>query len=105
MEASEEYFRERISKVNQTIEGIGTAMTQSAQLISELVKVRQNQAPRQFSQDFFQNMYPYITNQNGLASCPLNYASYAAGSNLSLESYLKSPYDRNFSNISTQTKD
>ena len=91
--------------MNQTTEGIGTTIIQSVQFISKLIKVRQNQAPRQFSQDFFQNMNPYITNQNGLASCPLNYASYAAGSNLSLESYLKFPYERSFSNISLPRKD
>ena len=90
MEASEENFKERISKVNKTIEGIGTAITQSVQLLSELVKVRQNPAPRQYPQEFFQNMNPYITNQNGLASSPLNYASYAAGSNfLTLFCYIQ----------------
>ena len=105
MEASKENFKECISKVNKTIEGIGTAVTQSVQLHSELIKVRQNRAPRQLPQEIFQNMNPYITNQNGLASPPLNYASYAAGSNLSSESYLKSPYDRSFSNFSTPRKD
>ena len=50
-------------------------------------------------------MNPYITNQNDLATPPLNYASYAAGSNLSSESYLKSPYDRSFSDFSTPRKD
>ena len=102
MELSEENFKECISKVNKTIEGIEAATTQ---LLSELVKVRQNPAPRQFPQEIFQNMNPYISNQNGLASPPLNYASNAAGSNLSSESYLKSPYDRSFSNFSTLRKD
>ena len=35
MEASEENFKECISKVNKTIEGIGTAVTQSIQLLSK----------------------------------------------------------------------
>ena len=39
MEASEENFKECISKMNKTIEGIGTAITQSVQLLSQLVKV------------------------------------------------------------------
>ena len=91
--------------MNQTTEGIGTTIMQSVQFISKLIKVRQNQAPRQFSQEFFQNMNPYITNQNGLASSPLNYTSYANGSNLSSESYLKFPYERSFSNISMPRKD
>ena len=105
MEASEENFKERISKVNKTIEGIGTAITQSVQLLSELVKVRQNPATCQFPQEIFHNMNSCITNQNGLASPPLNYASYAAGSNLSSESYLEFPYDRSFSNFNTPRKD
>ena len=46
-----------------------------------------------------------ITDQNGLASPPLNYVSYATGSNFSSESYLKSPYDRSFSNFNTPRKD
>ena len=87
MEAYEENFKECISEVNKTIEGIGTAK-QSVQLLLELVKMRQ--APRQFPREIFPNMNPDITNQNGLASPPLNCASYAAGSNLSSESYLKS---------------
>ena len=41
MEASEENFKQCISKVSKTIEGIGTAITQSVQLLLELVKVRQ----------------------------------------------------------------
>ena len=39
MEASEENFKECISKMNKTIEGIGTAITQRVQLLSQLVKV------------------------------------------------------------------
>ena len=39
MEASEENFKECISKMNKTIEGIGTAIRQSVQLLSQLVKV------------------------------------------------------------------
>ena len=39
METSEENFKECISKMNKTIEGIGTAITQSVQLLSQLVKV------------------------------------------------------------------
>ena len=70
MKASEENFNECISKVNKTIERIGTGITQSVQLLSELVKVRQNPAPRKFPQERFQNMNRYITNQNGLASTP-----------------------------------
>ena len=62
MEASEENFKERISKVNKTIEGIGTAITQSVQLLSELVKVRQNPATCQFPQEIFHNMNSCITN-------------------------------------------
>ena len=105
MEDSEENFKECISKGSKTIEGIGTAITQSVQLLSELVKVRQNPGPRQFPREISQNMNPYIADQNGLASPPLSYARYAAGSNLSSESYLKSPYDRSFSNFSTPRKD
>ena len=41
METSEENFKQCISKLNKTIEGIGTAITQSVQLLLELVKVRQ----------------------------------------------------------------
>ena len=87
MKALEENFKECISKVNNAIEGIGTAITQSVDLLSELVKVRKNPTPRQFPQEIFENMIPYTTNQNGLASPLLNYASYAAGSNLSSESF------------------
>ena len=103
----EENFKECISKVSKTIEGIGTAITQSTQFFqnSELVKMRQNLAPHQFPQEIFQNVNPYITNQNGLASPPSNYASYAAGSNLSLESFLKSLHGGCFSNFSTPRKD
>ena len=56
MEASEENFKECIYKVNKTIEGIGTAITQSLQLqlLSELVKARQNPAPRQLPEEIFQ---------------------------------------------------
>ena len=36
-EASEENFKEGISKVKETIERMGTAITQSVQLLSELV--------------------------------------------------------------------
>ena len=39
MEASGENFKECISKMNKTIEGIGTAITQRVQLLSQLVKV------------------------------------------------------------------
>ena len=74
MEALKEHFKECISKEKKTIEGIGTAITQNVQVLSESVKVTQNPAPRHFPQEFFQNMNPYITNQNGLASLPLNYA-------------------------------
>ena len=62
MEASEENFKECISKVNKTIEGMGTAVTQSVQLLSELVKVRQNPATCQFPQEIFHNMNSCITN-------------------------------------------
>ena len=67
--------------MRKTIEGIGTAI--SVQLLSKLVKVRQNLAPRQFPPENFQNRNPYTPNQNGLASPSLNYASYATASNLS----------------------
>ena len=54
-------LKECISKVNKNIEGIGTTITQSARLLPELVKVRQNLAPRQFPRETFQNMNPYIS--------------------------------------------
>ena len=91
MEASKENFKDFIFKVNKTMLRVFS--------FSKLFKVRQNPAPRQFPQKVFQNMNPYITNQNVLASPPLNYASYTAGNNLSSESYLKIPYDRSFSNF------
>ena len=78
--------------MNKTIDGIETTITQNVQLLSELVNMRQNLELCQFPQEVFQNMNLYIPNQNDLASPPLNYASYAAGSNLSSKSYLKSPY-------------
>ena len=56
-----EALKECISKVNKNIEGIGTTITQSAQLLPELVKVRQNLAPRQLPRETFQNMNPYIS--------------------------------------------
>ena len=67
MEASEENFKERISKVNKIIEGTGAAIAQSIQLLSELVKVRQNPAPCQFPQEIFQNMNHSM---HGLTSPP-----------------------------------
>ena len=73
MEALEENIIECIFKVNKIIEGIGMAKTQSVQLLSELVKVRQNLTPRQFAEEIFQNTYPFITSQNSLTSPPLNY--------------------------------
>ena len=62
METSEESFKDCISKVNKTIEEIGTVITPRVQLLSELVKVRQNPAPRQFPQKIVQNMSRCITN-------------------------------------------
>ena len=56
-----EALKECISKVNKNIEGIGTTITQSVQLLPELVKVRRNPAPRQFPRETFQNMNPYIS--------------------------------------------
>ena len=39
MEASEENFKECISKINKTVEGIGPAVTQRVQFLSQLIKV------------------------------------------------------------------
>ena len=61
--------------MNKTVERIGEAIARSVQLLSELVKVRQNPTRRQFPREIFQNMNPYMTNQNGLALPPLNYTS------------------------------
>ena len=69
---SEENLKEYIFKVNKTTEGIRTAITQSVQLLSKLVKVRQNPAPNQHqSCTNPATMNPYITNQNGLVSLPI----------------------------------
>ena len=57
VKASEENLKEYIFKVNKTTEGIRTAITQSVQLLSKLVKVRQNPAPNQHQSGNYESLY------------------------------------------------